>query len=562
MLAVVNPLRLRTRHRLVPLALLGALTLSPACSKKGSNDQAAKQDDSKSTSPKTTTPTTAPAPGLVENPVDSPAVAVVGEVVATIQLPSGTNMSDIAAAIDSVQPGASIMLKMQLPALLEQAAGFDLGKSAKLDAPMSFVILDPTSHPKPLALLVTAKDPAKLAEQAKAEGHAVEQRGDLTLIGPADVIAGAKDFAFSNLTKYPDHSEIIIYPRPLVGSYAGMIREGISSSMALLGGGNDGVAQMMQAYVDGIVALGEQTDRLVLSVGGGSGTIDLLARVYPLAGSQAEAFVGAQAPSTHALLDKLPAGGAMMAAAGDMRAGASRDALLHWGVSIMASMYGSMSADEWSAMFEPWLDNFDGTFAMKMNMAVPTGGLPTMEMQILWGVADPEAMLKSWRELLTKVTAQPLMEIMGTKFVASHTPAALTHDGVEIDLYASKIDASALPPEQTAALEATGSGNQSLHLASFDKVAAMANADEDGQSIRTLIDTVRGKNGGFEPSTPLENALERSKQRGESIVFHFDLSVMLASMPVPPPQPMPFRGMTFGIGRHDDALSVRISLTK
>src|SRR5690606_25088471 len=110
----------------------------------------------------------APLPaGPVANPTDSPAVAEVGEVIATIQLPSGTNMTDVAAVIDSVTPGMSTMIKMQLPGALEGAAGFDIAKSAKLDAPLSFVILNPASHPEPLALLVEAKDAAALSEDAK-----------------------------------------------------------------------------------------------------------------------------------------------------------------------------------------------------------------------------------------------------------------------------------------------------------------------------------------------------------------------------------------------------------
>src|SRR5690606_32975687 len=124
MLARVNRPRLLTRHRLVPLALLGALTLGPAC--KGKDDPA-KQDNPKSTDSTNdpagkAAPNPAGASGLVENPTDSPAVAELGEVVATVQLPSGFKLSDIAAVLDGIQPGASAMLGLQLPTLLEQAA--------------------------------------------------------------------------------------------------------------------------------------------------------------------------------------------------------------------------------------------------------------------------------------------------------------------------------------------------------------------------------------------------------------------------------------------------------
>ncbi|MFO7561434.1 MAG: hypothetical protein R6X02_02220 [Enhygromyxa sp.] len=568
----MNRLRLRTRHRFVPLALLGALALSPACNKKDA-DQPAQQDQDKaasSSSSSATSSKTSEAPaagGLVADPSDSPAIAEVGEVVATIQLPSGTKMSDVAAFIDYFQPGASMMLAMQLPALLEQAAGFDLGKSARLDAPMSLLILNPASHPKPLALLVEAKDPAKLSEQAKAEGHEVEQRDKLLLIGPAGVVDAAKDFAFANLTRYPDHSEIIIYPKLLMSSYASTLRDGIGASMAVLGAGNDGLAQMMRSYVEAIVALGEQTDRLVLSVGGGSGSADLIARVYPIQGSLLASYIAAQTPSDHALLSKLPAESGMMLASGHLRAGAAGDAFLDWSVKTMTPIYGSMSADEWMALFKPWLDNLDGSFAMRMHMTMPTptgqaAPVPAMQMHALLGINDATTLRAAWREMLNKMMAGAAIEMMGMKVIAKHTPDALEHDGVPIDLYSTSVDASGLPPAQAAAMQAAGSGEQAMHLAAFDKVAAMTSADADGQTMRTLIDTVRGKQGGLELSGNFAKALEASKQRGDSMLMVFDFAAVMASMPTPPPSPIPFSGMSVGVGKHDAALSVRVSVLK
>lgn len=558
MLPPVNRSFLRNRHRLAPLALLGALTLGSACNK----DEPAKQADSKPADSKGKSgdsDSKSPLPsGPVANPTDSPAIAEVGEVIATVQLPSGTNMTDVAAVIDSMQPGASAMLKMQLPTALEGAAGFDIAKSAKLDGPLSFVILNPASHPEPLAMLVEAKDAAALTADAKAAGHAVEQRDNLLLIGPEGVVNAAKDFAFTNLTKYPDHSEIIIYPKLLIGTFAGEIEKNMAASMALLGG-NEGVGQMMTNYFKGLVSLGEQTDRMVLSLGTGPGSADLIVRIYPIAGSSLASFIEAQVPSQHALLSKLPAGGGTIVMSGDMRAGGARDALLNFGVAVMAPMYPAISADQLRDMFKPWLDNFDGGFAMNMSMSVVEGKAPSMQLQALWGVNDPEAMRTAWRELL-KLTDGTGMEMMGMKFVSSHKPDALTHDGVTVDLYESKVDTSALPPDQAAAVAQAASTSQSMYFATFDKLAAMATADADGKAIGAVIDAARGKGGALEISGGFAEVLDASKQRGDSMLMYFDLGAFTAQAPTA--VQMPFKAMSWGVGKHEGALSLRVGLIK
>jgi hypothetical protein len=557
--------RLRTRHRLVPLALLGALTLGSACTGEKEPATTDKRGVPTPTDSGQESPAAPASLGLVANPVDSPAIAEVGEVVATVQLPSGMALSDLAAAMDGIQPGASAVLKMQLPSLLEGAAGFDIEDSAKIDAPLSFVIVNPASHPQPLALLVEAKDAQKLTEQAKAAGHEVEQRDNLLLIGPADVVSAAKEFAFTNLTKYPDHSEIIIYPQLLLSSYAGMIEAGIAEmggSLAAFGAGADGMTKMLQEYVKGLISLAQQTERVVISISGSPGTAELIVRAYPVAGSVLASFVEAQIPSQHALLGKLPVSDGTVLASGDMRAGAARDVLVDFGIGILAPMYASISAEEWRAMFKPLLDNFDGSFAMTANMPIP--GKSGMEMRGLWGVSDADAVRTSWREISATMVSGPAMEIMGMKFISKHQPKVLEHDGIEIDLFSQTVDTSALPPEQVAALAATATSmNQSTHFATFDQFAAMANADADGQSMGMLIDAARGKGATLDLAGQLGTVLEASRQRGDSMLMYFDFGAIMAMTPTltGPPQ-IPFRSVSMGFGKHQGALSMRLSLAK
>jgi hypothetical protein len=561
----VNRSRLLPHPRFASLALLGALTFGPAC--KG--DEPAPKADGKP-APATTDSQTnpnKPAPtvpgGLVANPVDSPAVAEVGEVVATLQLPSGTAMSDIAAIIDSVQPGGSAMLKMQVPSMLEKAAGFDVAKTGKLDSPISVVVLDPSAHPQPVAVLIEAKDAAAMTEAAKAAGHEVEQRDNLLLVGPADVVSAAKDFAFDNLTKYPDHTEIVVYPQKLMTTIAPVMQQMLSTIDATMAAqpGGEGVSKMMKGYVDGAEAMVEQTQRVVISVGSGPDSNDFIMRMYPVEGSVFASFVAAQVASDHALLSKLPSGSATILMSGNFNAGAARDPFVKFSAELMAPMYGGMTVEEWTAMLAPWLDNLDGRFATSVEMAISPAGPANIEMRGLMGATDSAKLLVGWREMLDKMTNSGGFEMMGMKITAKHETKAIEYDGVEIDLYSSSIDTSAMPDAQAKAIEQAGTANQAMHLAAFDGYAAMATADAEGKVIRSVVDAARGKQT-LELSGVLAKVVDVSKQRGDSMLVYFDVGALVENSGAAPKGPIPFKAIAMTMGAENGGLSMRMSMIK
>jgi hypothetical protein len=569
--AVIRSTRRRLLARFTPFALLGALTFAPACKGDDPGKDASKdagKDAGEDPKPEGQTPGTppvvAPPAGPTSNPVDSPVVVERGEVVATVQFPSGTKMSDVAAAIDAIQPGASMMLGMQIPAALKGAVGFEVDKTAKLDAPISVLLLDPSSHPEPVALLLTPKDEAGLSAAAKGAGHEVELRNGLALIGPAGVVTAAKEFAFGHLSQYPDHTEIIVYPQRLLSSYAGSIDgalAGIGAAMAGLDGGNEAMTQMLRSYAEAGIALAKQTDRIVMSVGSSPAGADLITRIYPIPGTTLASFIEAQIASDHALLAKLPSGGGNMVMTGDMRAGPARDAFVDFTVGVMAPMYGGMPAEEWVALMTPWLDALDGRFAMSMRMDVAPGAPPAMAMTALMGVDDSAKLLGSWRAMLSKMATGPGLEMMGMKITGRHEQNVLEHDGVEVDLYASNIDTSGMPADQAAAMAAAQSSNQAMHLAAFDNLAVMATADDGGKSIKATIDSARGKGETMTPSPSLAAALAAGKTRGDSMLMFFDISQLAENAGTPAPQ-TPFSAIGFSVGKFEGALSVRVSLLK
>ena len=54
--------------------------------------------------------------------------------------------------------------------------------------------------------------------------------------------------------------------------------------------------------------------------------------------------------------------------------------------------------------------------------------------------------------------------------------------------------------------------------------------------------------------------LDASKQRGDSMLMYFDLGVLTAQAPTA--VQMPFKAMSWRVGKHEGALSLRIALIK
>jgi hypothetical protein len=561
------------RRRLAPLALLSALTLSSACTTAEKEEPAAKTQpaDTDSKTPSKPAPKPAePLPSVSQPTTDSSPVAAAQGVVASVHIPSGTSMTDLAAALDNLKPGTSALLRMQAPSSISQALGMDLA-GANLGGPISMVVLDPVAYPKPFALLVEVENLEVLTENAKKASTEIRHRDGKALLGSADAVAAAEAFAFDNLTQPLDHSEIVIYPRPLLAALKPQIDEGLAAMRATLSSSAAGpnAAQFIDIYIKALSSMAEQTDRIVISVGASTSSTDLFMRMYPSKGSSLEAFAQAQVPGDHSLLAKLPAGfepPALMS--GSMRAGAARDALMAWSVEFMRSMYQSeLSVEEWAKVLGTWIDTFDGNFAVaiEMNLAGIAGGQsPGIRMTGLLGSTDPAAMRTAWREMIAGMTktADGTTEMMGMRFSMSMQPDALEHDGVAVDLFRSSVDFTQLPAEQQAALKATGSADQAIHFATFDTFGAMATADSDGTGIRGLIDSARGKGTTYTPAPAIKAAIDSSVQNGESLVYYIDFAKMMASAPTPMPADMPFAAIVMGMGRKGDALSMRISLLK
>ena len=559
-------MRLR-RSPLASLALLSALTLGAGC-KTDKRDSEPSPDAPKPSEPAKPEPgatkapsTSAALPESTTPPIDSPAITELGEVIATVQLPGGAAMSDLAPIVDSFKPGSSALLAVQAPTMLGQLAGMSLD-GAKLSAPISIVVLDPSTYPQPIGLLVETEDLELLRASANKVGHAVHDREGRALIGPPALVDSAEDFAFANLSKVPDHSEIVIYPAPLRRAFADKIGEALAQiPTAMAGTGFEGtMTKMVEMYVQTFEAMSEQTERIVISASPSQTSNDLFMRFYPVAGTTFASFIAAQTPADHSLLAKLPAnagqGGLM---SGELRAGAAKDAMLGFMIEAIQMLYSNtMTSEAWTKLVNDWIATLDGRFTASFSMDLANPATPSMRMLTVFGSTDEAAMRAAWRAMMGAMTMDgaPLIQMMGMSVNVVFEPGALDHEGVPVDRYTTKIDASTMTPEAQAAMQKSGGLEQIMHMAAFDQLGAMASSADD---MAELIDAARGKTKTFEPSKGIQRAMEVSQARGESLFYYLDFAALL---PAGSAGELPFGAMVMGMGKQGEALSVCLSLRK
>jgi len=535
-----------TRILLLCVLVFSTALSAPGC-KKASQDQAS--DGKGKTSP--------------GKPSASRPITDSGEIIATVQLPTGVQMADLAKAIDNIQPGASGMMAAAIPMGLAQATGMELS-AVDLNAPISILVLNPKNHPKPAALLVKAKDAKALKKAAEGAGLVVVTKKGLSLIGEAAVVEATQKAAFDALATPSSKMLLRVYPGTLLKLFKDDLHAAIQKAAGLMAqqpNGGSGFKSIMLAYEDMLVAIGDQTEYIDITVGSGDGASDLFLRLQPRAGTTMAALAEAQVPSKHELLAKLPADTAgTMLFAGDMRAGAARKPMVDFAMKMMSAIMPAQGNDELAAMLATWFEAFDGRVAMSMVMDMSNLQAPKFNATYLMGSTDAVAMRKGWRDMMGLMVARATkgsVDMMGMKFDIAFKEKALEVDGVEVDRYHSKMNIEGMAEEMRTAMTAAQM-DQVMHFATFDDVAVMAMSPDSAKTIATSISAARGKSPGLVPSGSQAIALKRSAALKESMFFSMDMSKL---MPAGAP-PIPFSMVTMGFGQDAGALSVRMSIRK
>tara|TARA_R110002096_G_scaffold434832_1_gene658076 strand:+ start:63360 stop:64955 length:1596 start_codon:yes stop_codon:yes gene_type:complete len=488
-------------------------------------------------------------------------IAMSSVVMATVQMPTGTKLEGLAKAIDNIQPGASAAIVPSVSMLLAKTMGMDLS-GADLGAPIALLVVNPQTYSKPIAMLVSAADKAKLESAAKAAGLAVASKKDLVLIGEASVVEAVRDVAFQTLSQTSQELVVRIFPGSVLAGFKDDLHEAFQTMTTLMtktSGQASGVSAMLLAYEEMIVAIGDQTDVIEMRVAASDGASDFLFRMQPKAGTTMAALAQAQIPSKHALLGKLPqnTSGSILFS-GDMRAGKARQPMIDFSMKVMSVMMPAKGNEVLTKALTTWFESFDGQMAVNMNMDMGNTQVPKFEATYLMGATDAAVMRKGWREMMVHMSSENggTTEMMGMKFDIEFEEKVLEVDGVEVDRYQTKLNTDGMSKEDQALSIAPGV-EQKMHMATFDDLAVMSLSDNSEAAVSSAIAAARGKAPGYKPEGATAKALARSKSLNESLIFTLDIGRL-----APTGVAIPFGTIAMGFGQDKGALTMRISVRK
>jgi hypothetical protein len=466
-------------------------------------------------------------------------------VLAIFELPSGRSLGTAAQVLDAVQPGASKEAAASISTLLTGAAEVGSLNGADLDKPVRAVVLDPKKHPSPVVLLVSVSNADELATAVGKERLVV--RGDLGLVGAPEAAKAAHDYAFGTLARReaPAAPHATVYVQPLLASFRAEIEAGksqLGAMMAMMGNSSDTLTKLLTIYIDSLVAVAEQTDRVEARFASQDALSGVELIVHARPDTTLAGFSQAQAPSDFALVEMLPAGaepGApIMIMAGGLSLGPARQAFQDIGQALIATMWGSATTAEMGDWFGPFMDQFTGRFAASV-----TGMGITPQMVQLIEAKDGAQAASQTRKLMETFAAKGApLEIMGMKQTISFTPEAFAHDGVTVMMQQTRTEMPAPAGDQAAqAAPPAESFESKSYFAGVDQFLGMAMGEE--QNMRQLIDAVRGKAPRLEAGGALGQAMAAARARKDSGVMFMNLGAMLGEGAAGMPQAVV---LTFG----------------
>jgi hypothetical protein len=484
-----------------------------------------------------------PAPGVPE-PADLIAVVSVASPKAAL--------GRVRAYAEAVSPGAGGALNDELiPSALASMVGAPALDGLDLDKPAHLLVLDPRKHPQPFALLATVADAAKVKA---AQTVKVTIDGARAVVGPAEVVDAVAAYALGVVAgrPAPEAATATCSPAKLLGLYRADLEAARHNMAATVSQASPATGKLLEAEIDLLMKLADQTDVLRLSLDAGAQDASLVLALAPRAGSTFASWQGAQKPMGDlTLLDKLPTvERPTMVMAGNLQFGPLRDLVLDLMGPMLEQLIGKkVDRAAWSA----FIDGFDGNLA-----AVGWNGAGgAMSFSELAGYADGAAAATRARDLFGMTPGPPRTgELMGIKWSYQATAEA-SHDGVPILGYEMAPDYDSLPAAQREMLRTIYAGALKIRFAGFDKLVAVSMGPGGAEQLGAVIDAAR-KGGGGTIAPAARAALEAARGRRASVVMFMDyVRVLAAMLPSAPPSAS---GMTFEMGVGDGATHLRIGV--
>jgi hypothetical protein len=484
-------------------------------------------------------------------PVPQPAALLVEVALPTLD----SSLAGIKKFANAVQPGVAAFI---IERNLINMAGLGSLDGAAGDQPAHLLVVDPRTHAKPLAALVRVTDGAKLKAAAEKEQLAIREKSGHAVVGDKAVVALVADWAFATLPARtaPTFPVATAHSAAVLAAYRTDIEQASSKlpPEAQTAGGPD-MKKIVDLYARGAIAVLEGSERLELRVEANESDASLGFAVVAKKGSTVAGFIDAQSPSDFALLEKLPPGAAHFVLAGTILLGPARDKALALIEELFVSVYHIEVTDEIRAVLNRWADSLTGDVAASVEIG--PGGL---RMSQLVGARDAAELHRSLGGLLGRIGDKTVaVTTMGTTTLMSARPDAITVDGVSFHRYTSKVDTSAMTPEQTKLGTAMGREFVGL-VGAWDDVLGFS-IGGNAASAEVLVAAARGKAPRISLPARVTADLAAARARRDSAYYFVDVGAMMSVMApmtgVTFPAPLGF-GMTLGF--RDDAAELRIAM--
>ena len=481
------------------------------------------------------------------------------ELLASVAIGPASTLRSLAAYVDAVKPGASVALS---DAFVRQGLAQAVGASSLdgLDpAAWSYLLVGSVdAGPPAVALLGKVHDAKKLAESAA--GAEVMSKGGWAIVGPKPLLERVGAYALVTLAaqRAPRAFTATVYMPHLMTRFNDQI-QGVRSSM-VAGLAQPAAAQMAEfitAYVDGLLSLAGDTEKVVVTLEATAALASLDFAMVPRAGSRLARFVAVQRPSNYALLDRLPDMPAAVLLGGHLELGPYRERMLE----LMATFYSRAASKELIAAMESLIKVMTGELAVVARFGPGTGMAFTQE----FGVTDSAAADKAFAVMLGLFKNGQTFETMGIGMTIKTNPGTVPHDGVALRSYETGYDLSKVPEADRKAMETLyPRGSMAVHLGTFDRLGMVAFGPDSLAEARRAIDAARGKAPRFAAPQIVGQLLASSRARKDSIAMMMDIGTLMAGIAAaaggPPRASAEVQPMVMSLGFADRNAHIRIGL--
>lgn len=440
-----------------------------------------------------------------------------GAVVMVIALPSATSLGSVDGALDALQPGLGAALPSALPGQLASLLDRDdLGALA---------------HDRPLWIAAVAGDDGT----ARFAAFGADARGKPIAIGDDGAVHAARATVERMRATPAADARLTLYPKPLLAAYEGELR-GFGAMMSAAVPGQPNMKAMMDAYVNGIIALGRQTDRVELTVRAAGGVPELAITQHAAAGTTLDTFFRAQRPSTLALLDKLPPLDPMlMTMVGEIDLTTLHAAAPEIFHELFAALYGPDNAARTSEHTLAVLRLLRGDLAL----AARFDGTASVAMSYVAGSKDPAELIRH-TAATAKIQQEHPVELFGVRQEITFEDHAFRYRGQRVARQTVTTTGGPFPASIDAYFAAAG-----------DFVVMSTGGGEPG--MRASLDAAAGEGAAFEPSPQLARSLADAREHGDSLLMFIDPGQLGAAVP--------FGGLTMALGFAEGTATLRIRVS-